>query len=365
MRAARYHGVGDVRVQTVAAPPEPGPGELLLSVAMAGICGSDAHEYKAGPALIHPLGERHPVTGHDGPLTLGHELAGAVVSVGAGVTGFEPGMLVSCGAGVSCGSCRRCVEGRTNLCERYATVGFHRDGGLAELCLVPADTCVEVASQGLSAHTAALAQPMAIAVHAARRGRVSAFENALVIGAGGIGCFLTYAIAAAGGRVAVLDVDPGRLLVARSLGAELLLDGSAEVPLVEALTHARLVPQVAFEVSGTAAGLRQALAAVPRGGRVVAVGIQSADASVDMRRVTLDEIELIGTVAHVCRDDLPEAVRLLAARAQGWHDVAPLVLSLERLVEDGLEPLARGRSPYIKTLVDPHASESRWVDERS
>jgi (R,R)-butanediol dehydrogenase / meso-butanediol dehydrogenase / diacetyl reductase len=341
MRAARFHGAGDVRVERVERPPDPGPGELLLRIAAAGICGSDALEYRAGPVLV----------AHEGPLILGHEFAGEVVGVGPGVDGVREGALVACGAGMSCGDCPPCRAGRTNLCTSYSTLGFQRHGGLAEACLVPAAICVDAGA--LPPDAAALAQPMAIAVHAARRGRVAEADVALIVGAGGIGAFLTFAAAQAGARVVVADLDARRLEIARALGA------SETVELDGRSTPGRFAPDVIFEASGSAAALDQAIALAPRGGRVVAVGVQKSRPPVDMRRVTLDELELIGTVAHVCRDDLPEALRLLALRRDGWGDVAPQALPLERVVEDGLRPLADGSSPRIKTLVDPWAEGVR------
>jgi (R,R)-butanediol dehydrogenase / meso-butanediol dehydrogenase / diacetyl reductase len=356
VRAARFHGPGDIRVDEVAAPPEPGPGEVLLRIATVGICGSDGLEYRMGPVLIHPLDSPHPVTGHRGPLTLGHEFAGEVVAVGPGVSDLEAGMLVACGAGMSCGTCPPCRAGRTHLCTTYATIGFHRDGGLAEYCVAPADICFDAGAHGLTPDAAALAQPMAIAVHAGRRGRIADSETVVVIGAGGIGCFLVYAAAQWGAHVVVCDLDPDRLELAAALGAAVTVEADG---LASALSQRELVPDVVFEVSGTAGGLEQAIALAPRGGRMVAVGIQKTAPAVDMRRVTLDELELIGTVAHAVHDDFPEALRLLAARGEGWGDVAPDVLPLEQFVEDGIEPMNSGHGTRIKTLFDPRAHEPR------
>jgi (R,R)-butanediol dehydrogenase/meso-butanediol dehydrogenase/diacetyl reductase len=352
MRAARFHGAGDIRVEAVPEPGDPGPGEVLLAVRAVGVCGSDAVEYTHGPALVHDLGTPHPVTGHLGPLTLGHELAGEVAAVGDGVDGVAPGTLVACGAGMSCGACGPCRAGRTNLCETYATIGFHRDGGLAEYCLAPASICADAGAYGLTPDGAALAQPMSIAVHAARRGRASSGETALVIGAGGIGAFLTWVLASWGVDVAVTDLDEARLAVAAGLGAGATIPAGGELPAAD----------VVFEVSGTEVGLATAIALVPRGGRVVAVGHQHGTPPVDMKRITFDELELIGTVAHVCGDDLPEALRLLALRRKGWGDVAPEVLALEELVDDGIVPMAERRATRIKTLVDPAASVRRASD---
>ena len=95
--------------------------------------------------------------------------------------------IVASGAGIWCGECEACIAGRTNLCERYATIGLSRDGGLAQYCRVPAITCVDIEAYGITEDTAGLGQPMAIGVHAMRRGRLAAGEDAAIVGAGGIG----------------------------------------------------------------------------------------------------------------------------------------------------------------------------------
>jgi (R,R)-butanediol dehydrogenase / meso-butanediol dehydrogenase / diacetyl reductase len=365
MRAARFHGAGDVRIEDVADPPQPGPGEVLLRVRTVGICGSDGLEYRMGPVLVHPLEEPHPVTGHVGPLTLGHEFAGEVVAAGPGVGDLAEGTLVSCGAGMSCGECKRCREWRTHLCTTYATIGFHQHGGLAEYCIAPANICYDAGKYGLTPDAAAMAQPMAIAVHAARRGRVSDGEVAVVIGAGGIGCFLIYAAAQWGAHVIVSDLDEERLQIASALGARQTVAAGRGERLEDTLAGAGLVPDVIFEVSGSRTALDQAVALAPRGGRIVAVGVQKEPPPVDMRRVTLDELEIIGTVAHAVRDDFPEALRLISLRREGWADTAPEVLPLELLVDEGIRPIAEGHSARIKTLFDPGADARRPADTGS
>jgi (R,R)-butanediol dehydrogenase/meso-butanediol dehydrogenase/diacetyl reductase len=357
MRAARFHGAGDIRIDDAPEPGAPGPGEVLLRVTSSGICGSDSLEYRMGPVLIHPPDRPHPVTGHLGPLTLGHEFAGEVVAVGSDVESLAEGMLVACGAGMSCGRCRPCRAGRTHLCTSYATLGFHRDGGLAEYCLAPADICFDVGPHRLPPDAAALAQPMSIAVHAARRGRVADGDLAVVIGAGGIGCFLIHAVRQWGARVVVSDLDEERLAIASALGATATVRADGDQGLEDVL--AGEAPDVVFEVSGSAAGLEQAIGLAPRGGRVVAVGIQKTPPPVQMQRVTLDELELIGTVAHAVHEDFPEALRLIARRRDGWSDIAPDALPLEQLVAEGIRPLADGHGTRVKTLIDPWTQERR------
>lgn len=125
MRAAVYHDRGDVRIEKIREP-EPGRGEVLIKVGAVGICGSDAAEY-AQPRLIRVDQDGMPYL-----LVLGHEFAGLVTGVGPGVPGDLAGQAVACGAGISCGKCANCARGRTNLCLSYHTIGFHRDGGMAE-----------------------------------------------------------------------------------------------------------------------------------------------------------------------------------------------------------------------------------------
>jgi (R,R)-butanediol dehydrogenase / meso-butanediol dehydrogenase / diacetyl reductase len=344
MRAARYHGQRDVRIEEVPTPAPPAPGEVIIEVLAAGICGSDAHEYQSGPTLISSAQAPHPVTGHLGPLTLGHEFAGTVTQVGEGVSDLAVGDLVACGAGMSCGACRACRVGRTNLCDSYATLGFHRDGGLARFCAAPASICVKVPG-GVSARTAALAQPMSIAIHALRRGRLAAGERALIVGVGGIGVFLTHAAVRAGACVSVVDRDPARLTVARRLGASQALHEAREVG------DARV--DAVFEVSGVPALVDDALRALRRGGRLVVVGLHKQPLPIALGRIALEELEIIGAVAHVCATDLPEALDALAERTGDWSDVAPQLLTLDELVPRGLRPLADGRAPQIKALIDP------------
>ena len=355
MRAAVYHGRGDVRVQDVPVPAI-SEDEILLEVTAVGICGTDAHEYAHGPTMF-PIDAPHPVTGHSGPMIPGHEFAGRVAALGAGVDGLGVGDRVATGAGISCGECFPCRRGRSNLCRRYATLGLQRNGGLARFCAVPAATCV-AAPDGLSDDAVGLAQPMSIAVHTTRRGRLEVGEEVVVIGVGGIGAFITYTAAQLGARVLAIDVDETRLTIAAALGA-VHVARAGEIDLAAQVRDLGLQPTLIFETSATPAGLNAALAVIEFGGRIVLVGFQRGTPPVAFRDISLREIELIGTNAHVLGADMPEALRLLAARPDPWSDVAPRVLSLERLVPDGLAPLAEGRAASIKTLIDPRAEVSR------
>jgi threonine dehydrogenase-like Zn-dependent dehydrogenase len=343
MRAAVLHAVNDLRIDEVAVPV-PGPGEVLVRVAVCGVCGSDATEYSRGPVLTVM------------PVTLGHEFAGTVAALGDGVTSLPVGATVVCGAGVSCGECKPCLEGRTNLCRRYTTLGLQHDGGLAGYVVAPVGTLLDVTDSGLSLDTLGLAQPMSIAVHAVRRSGLRAGQDAVIIGAGGIGVFITVAAAAVGARVLVVDLNEERLGLAETLGAFATLKAGSGT-LGDRLTELGMDVDVFFEVSGSAPGLASVLEVARPGSTIVPVGIQRGEPALPLGSWTLSEYTIIGTVAHVIKTDLPEAVRLLGTR-EDWSDIAHEVLPLDLVAEEGLDPLTNGTASQIKTLIDP------WIDAR-
>ncbi len=368
MRAAVYHGAGDIRIEDIEVP-EPGPGELLLEVRAAGVCGTDASEWDHGP-MMFPLSERNEYSGHVGPMVPGHEFGGRVAGrgpgvEGSGVKGFPDGALVACGAGVSCGSCEACRAVLTNFCERYYTVGLQRHGALAQYVAVPAGICLEVGGLGLDDDGAALVQPMSIALHSLRRGRPGPGDRVAVIGVGGVGAFLVYAAARSGARVLAADLDTGRLAVAEALGADVVVAVDRDEPLQAQIADSMGGPAAAvYEVTGSPAVLSAALDLVRPRGRVVAVGLGAETVPVDVRSLTLRELALVGTNAHVFAADFAAAARLVASRSEGWSDVAPMALPLDLLVSEGLEPMAAGRPERIKTLVDPWAARKRPASGR-
>lgn len=344
MPAAVLHDVGDLRLEYKPVP-EPGPGEVLIRVSVCGVCGSDATEFGRHLALAQP------------PVALGHEFTGVVEKLGDGVEGLPVGAAVVCGAGISCGECTRCREGRTNLCRSYSTIGFHHDGGLAGYVVAPAGIVMDVTSAGLTADTLALAQPMAIAVHAVRRSGLRAGQDAVIVGIGGIGAFLTIAAAATGARVLVVDLNQERLELAARLGAFAgLRAGTTSLP--ERIDELGMDIDVFFEVSGSGPGLTSVIEAARPGSTIVPVGIQRDEPAVPLGAWTLGEYTIVGTVAHVFATDFPEAVRILGTR-EDWSDIAGEVLPLSRVAADALTPLVEGRTTQIKSLVDPWAVGAR------
>jgi threonine dehydrogenase-like Zn-dependent dehydrogenase len=312
----------------------------MIASRRVALCGTDSAEWEHGPRLTRP------------PVILGHEVTGSIEAVGPGVTGFGVGDRVVTGAGVSCGDCDWCRVGRTNLCTDYATHGLSLDGGLARWVRVPADTLVRVPDR-LSDDAASLGQPLAVAIHAVRRARVRSGDVVVVIGVGGIGAFI---VAAASTRdpseLVAIDVDPHRLSAARRLGATRVADASdRDLATVISEVTRGVPPHVILEASGAPHAPAAAMAAVRKGGRVTIVGLQAAPREVDLFALAVREVEVTTTVAHVCRDDLPEAVGMLAS--QPIADVViEKVIGLDDLVPAGIMPLLN-RTATGKIVVDP------------
>jgi len=261
------------------------------------------------------------------------------------------GTRVVSGAGISCGTCAWCNAGRTNLCASYQTLGLHRDGGLAELVLSPASICRAVPAE-LDDIGAAMAQPLAVALHAARRGQVAPGRGAVVIGAGGIGAFIVAAAASLGAEPLIaVDVAGARLGTAAALGATVTVNAGREDAAAAVLAATgQQGAHVVIEASGAPASPAAALRMVRRGGDVVIVGLQPAPAGLDLFSVSVREVDVHGTLAHVCGEDLAQAVTLLATTplaATVLGDVIPMT----DLVEGGLRPLA-DRTATGKIVVD-------------
>ena len=330
MKAAVYHGPGDIRIESVTDPNDPRGDEVIIEVTRGAICGTDSSEWAHGPLLARP------------PVVLGHEFVGRVVAVGVGADGFSIGDRVVSGAGISCGVCEWCRVGRTNLCAEYRTLGLHVDGGLAEYVRSPGFVCRRVPEQ-VSDDAAALAQPLAVALHAVRRSGLEPGQACAVIGVGGIGAFIVAAAIARGASPLIaLDVDDTRLETARRLGASVSVN-VRERSLSEAiLEHTEGAgAHVVIEASGAPGSPGAALAAARRGGRVLIVGLQSEPREIDLFSFTVREVDLVTTLAHVCDVDLPDALTLLASTDLA-DAVIDRVISLADLVDEGIRPLAEG-----------------------
>ena len=202
MRAARLYDVGDLRVEDVAEPATPRGGSVLIRVAAAGICGSDLHNFRTGQWMSRK------------PSTPGHELAGEVVAIGEDVTAFAPGDRVVADSRFWCGECVQCKSGRPHLCEHLGYVGEVCDGGFAEALVLPARLLYRLDSAVDSA-VAAMAEPLAVALHAVNRLQPEEGKPALVVGCGPIGGLAALVLTRLSGANPVLVADRNEARLAK------------------------------------------------------------------------------------------------------------------------------------------------------
>ncbi|RFS84488.1 2,3-butanediol dehydrogenase [Actinomadura spongiicola] len=338
MRAAVWHGARDVRVEDVPSR-DPGPGEVTITVAYCGICGSDLHEYADGPHAI-PVGTPHPESGRAAPLTLGHEFSGTVTAVGPDVTGFAPGDRVAVEPHYRCGHCARCLAGEYNLCDHFGFAGLMGDGGLAERAVVPAYMLHKL-PDGVSLKQAAVFEPAAVALHGVRRSGLRDGETVAVVGLGPIGLLVVQlAVRYGAGRVIACDPSPSRRDLAERLGATETVD-AGELPVG--------VADLTFEAVGTERTLNDCLAATRRGGRVVLLGL-GGTFSVDAFALVNNEQSIIASVGY--RDCHPELIRLVAEEGMDFTPIVTSVVALPDVVRDGFETLMNTMEE-IKVLVRP------------
>jgi len=343
VQAVRWHARDDVRVEEVPPPPPPGPGEVQLRVSWCGICGTDLEEWMSGPLFI-PTAAPHPVTGAQAPLVLGHEFTGVVTMAGGGVTGPSPGQRVAVDTIVYCGTCHWCRRGEVIRCPLLGALGLHGDGGLAELCNAPARMCLPV-PDSVADEEAALAEPLAVAVRALRRGRLQPGERVAVVGLGPVGLMAVQAAVAFGAEsVAVVEPLPERRALAMRLGAD------RHVPPGDA---AALEADVAVECAGSPAAVETAVRAVRAGGRAVVLGIDTRPARVAPMDLVVGEKAIIGSLSHVWDEDFRIALALLG---RGAVVAAPLItdrIPLSAAVTGGLALLRDEPGKHVKILVRP------------
>ncbi len=329
MLAARYYGIGQVRVEDIPAPVC-GPGQALIRVAYAGVCGSDLHIFRKGMFVTSI------------PETMGHEFSGVVEQVGDGVTEVSPGDHVVGDPRVSCGACRWCGEGAYNLCPGLGFIGEVMPGCFAEYLVLDVKKLLKV-PVSIELRRAALVEPLAVALHIAGRGRFSKAEHLGVVGAGPIGLLTVIAAKILSvKRVTVIDISPDRLALARRLGATALQVFPAEQDDQ---------PDVVVEAVGLEATLGGALGWLRPRGRLVMAGLYEEKTLIDPNDIVVKELELAGVDAYET-DDLRKAVELLAEGALDVDCVITHVLPLKSAVS-AFDLLTSADKKACKILLAP------------
>ena len=353
MKAARYYGQRDIRIDDLPEP-EVGPGTVGIDVAWCGICGTDLHEYLEGPIFCPTHDTPHPISGETSPVTLGHEFSGVVYAVGEGVEDIavgqhvvvEPYIIrddVDTGAGST----------DYHLSKDMNFIGLAgRGGGLGERIAVQR-RWVHPIADSVPLDEAALIEPLSVGYHAVQRSGAKAGDVALVGGAGPIGLLTSAVLKALGVTVVISEVSDLRRRKATESGvADHALD-PRQVDVAEEvrrLTGGRGA-DVAFECTSVQVVLDTLMDALRPTGVLVVISIWGKRAEFDMRRLVLKEIDLRGTIAYV--NSHPATIELVES---GKIDLKPFItgrIGLDGLVDKGFDTLIHHNDSAVKILVSP------------
>ena len=351
MRAVRFHAARDIRVEDVEEPGEDlGPHDVLIHPRLTGICGTDLHEYLAGP-IVTPA-EPHPLTGARTPQILGHELSADVVAVGSAVRTTAPGDRVAIMPLVFCGHCYFCRRGLNHLCETMGCVGLSWAWGGMSAAAVVLDYQVAVLPDELSYAQGALVEPASVAAYGVARGDVRPGDTVLVTGAGPIGALAVLCAQAAGaGAVYLSEPNPRRRERAAHLGATAILDPRATDVAAELheLTGGIGV-DVAIECAGNGHALNACVAATRKAGTVVQTGLHVGPASVEPMVWAEHDLTLIGTWCFPVYG-FPRVIAQIASGALPVERVVTGQIGLEDVVSAGFDALVDPEGDQIKMLV--------------
>lgn len=349
MKAAIWYKARQLRVEAVEIPTLKDPHQVKVKVAACGICGSDLHEYSAGPIFI-PVEEPHPLSQQRAPIIMGHEFAGEVVEVGERVTRVKPGDRVAIEPILSPNKDGQYLMERYNL---TPLLGFHGlsggGGGFAEYTVV-GEHMVHPLPDSLSYEQGALVEPAAVGLHAVRQSSLKAGDNAVVFGAGPIGLVIIEALKAAGAsRIVAVEPSAVRRHKAADLGAWVVDPREQDaVEQVHALTHGGA--DFAFEVTGIPAVLDQAINATHAGGETVIVSIWETEAAFQPNDLVIKERTMKGIIAY--RHIYPAVIALMEQGYFRAEDLVTARIALKDIVDRGFEALLNDKS-HIKIMVEP------------
>ncbi len=328
MKAIRYHGPGDVRVEETAVP-ECSADEVRVKVDACAVCGTDLKAYRVGNPRIKA------------PQVMGHEFTGLVETVGAGTSGFAMGDRVVMATSISCGDCAYCYKGWPNLCLNLSPMGFSYAGGMAEYVTIPARALAQghaVKVPGpVKAEHAALAEPVSCTVNAAKNCNIESGDTVLVMGAGPMGIMNACTARSFGAkRIIMTEVNPTRLDQARDFGFDVLVDPTQQdlAQIVNDETDG-LGVDVAIVAAPAAAPQEQAVTLVRKRGTVclfASLPVEKRQISLDSRAIHYGELRVVGT-SDSSPADVEQAVGYLAEGALPADRLVSHVLDLEAVDE--------------------------------
>jgi L-iditol 2-dehydrogenase len=344
MKAAVFHGPGDLRVAEVPRP-DIGHEEVLLQIGACALCGSDVRTFRHGARNI------------DKPVVLGHELSGTIVEVGARVSGYRTGQRVAVAPAIPCGDCVYCRRGAETMCERLRSIGYQFDGGLAEFMAVPASAvragCVNAVPDAVPFAEAAIAEPLACVINAQELLKVGDGDTVVVIGAGPVGCLHAGLARVRGASSVVLvDMRAERLKIAEAFGA-LTIDASSEDVRARVLeVTGGTGASVVIVAAPSHSAQEQSLALAARRGRINFFGglpKTNPIISLDANDVHYRELTIVGSYGSR-PDHNRQALQLVAGGRLPIRSLIGLELPLDRVME-GLLAVEQGR--VMKVVVRP------------
>ncbi|MDA0770237.1 MAG: zinc-binding dehydrogenase [Chloroflexi bacterium] len=350
MKALVYHGNRDLRLESVP-DPRVGNDEVKIHVDYCGICATDVEEYLYGPVFIS--GDKpNPLTGKKIPIISGHEITGSIQDVGRDVHTLAVGDRVIINGVLTCKTCFWCLRGETTQCPSMAAVGFNIDGGLADFISWPASHVIRL-PYNVSSEQAALAEPSAVALHAVRRSRLQLGETTAILGVGTVGLLAMQAAKAIGGKVFAVDKRKMSLDLAKSLGADAVIN-SDETNAGQALLDLTrgVGPDVVIDAAGGKETPGLAIKWARRGGRVVLVAIYTHKPEFNFNDVVSTEVEVLGSMAYQQRD-VEEVVRMLA---NDTLKTLPLIsdrIHLDEVIDKGFARMLAPNKDVFRILVSP------------
>ncbi|MDD4849824.1 MAG: zinc-binding alcohol dehydrogenase family protein [Gemmiger sp.] len=317
--------------------PVPQPGQALIKVVAAGICGSDIGAFRGTNSLVSY------------PRVIGHELAGIVEAIPAdNKKGIQVGDRVVVDPYLYCGHCYPCSVGRTNCCTDLKVLGVHVDGGMAEYYTHPADMLIKI-PEGMSWEQAAMAEPLTISLHGIHRGGLKAGEYCAIIGAGPIGLVAGMVAQAYGAHAILLDLVQERLDFAKSVGIEYTVNSGSEdaVARVAEITGGCMAQQV-MECSGANPAVRMTLDLVSNAGRITLTGWPKKETSLPTDLITKKEVDIRG--ARTSAGEFEEALDLILTKKVDMTKILTKTISLAE-APDTIIDIEKNPGDYMKVVV--------------
>ncbi|WP_405813899.1 alcohol dehydrogenase catalytic domain-containing protein [Streptomyces sp. NBC_01390] len=334
--AVRYTAARTLDTAPAETAP-PGPGEVELAPAYVGICGTDLH-------IFHGDMDARVQT----PAVIGHEMSGRITRIGSDVEGWAPGDAVTVMPLRWDDTCPACLTGHQHICQHLDFIGIDSPGAMQQRWTVPATTLVRLPDT-LPLHRAALVEPTAVAVHDVQRAAVRPGEQIVVVGGGPVGILIALVARATGADVRVVEVSPHRRAIAAELGLTTWDPAAVDVPELVREWTGDAGADVAFEVSGAAAGVDTAVEVLGVRGRLCLVAIHPRPREVNLHRFFWRELTLVGARLYN-RTDFEKAVALVA---DGTVPADRLISKVVPLTEApaAFEALEAG-GDVMKILVD-------------